>query len=83
MASQKRNSGIGLTGVLFVVFLVLKLTGNIDWSWWWITSPLWIPIALAISFMILFFFIFMIFLSLGFDFDVVKEKFESLVEKFR
>jgi len=28
--------------VLFIVFLVLKLTGNIDWSWWWVTSPLWI-----------------------------------------
>jgi hypothetical protein len=40
------NSGI-LT-VLFVVFLVLKLTGNIDWSWWWVTSPLWLPLALLL-----------------------------------
>ena len=47
MASKNSSSGIGLTGVLFVVFLVLKLTGNIDWSWWWVTSPLWIPLALA------------------------------------
>ena len=31
--------------VLFIVFLVLKLTGNIDWSWWWVTSPLWLPLA--------------------------------------
>ena len=29
--------------VLFIVFLVLKLTGTIDWSWWWVTSPLWLP----------------------------------------
>ena len=36
--------------ILFVVFLVLKLTGNIDWSWWWVTSPLWIPIVVAIGF---------------------------------
>ena len=36
-----------LTTVLFVVFLVLKLTGNIDWSWWWVTSPLWLPIVIA------------------------------------
>ena len=35
--------------ILFVVFLVLKLTGNIDWSWWWVTSPLWIPIAIVIG----------------------------------
>jgi hypothetical protein len=40
------NSGI-LT-ILFVVLLVLKLTGNIDWSWWWVTSPLWLPIAAAL-----------------------------------
>jgi hypothetical protein len=34
--------------ILFVVFLVLKLTGNIDWSWWWITSPLWLPVAILL-----------------------------------
>jgi len=41
--TTKFNSSI-LT-ILFVVLLVLKLTGNIDWSWWWVTSPLWIPVA--------------------------------------
>lgn len=39
--SNSSSGGIGLSGVLFVVFLTLKLTGNIDWSWWWVTSPLW------------------------------------------
>jgi hypothetical protein len=39
------NSGIGLPGLLTIVFLVLKLTGNIAWSWWWVFSPLWIPVA--------------------------------------
>jgi hypothetical protein len=34
--------------ILFVVFLVLKLTGNIDWSWWWVTSPLWLPVAILL-----------------------------------
>lgn len=46
---KNTSNGIGLPGVLFVVFLVLKLTGNIDWSWWWVTSPLWIPFALVLS----------------------------------
>ena len=36
-----RKHGIGLLTILFVVFLVLKLTGQIDWSWWWVTAPLW------------------------------------------
>lgn len=35
------TSGIGLAPILFVVFLVLKLTHTIDWSWWWVTAPLW------------------------------------------
>lgn len=41
--SQASEGGIGLCGVLFVVFLVLKLVGVIDWSWWWVTAPLWLP----------------------------------------
>lgn len=36
------NSGLGLSTVLFLIFLVLKLCNVIDWSWWWVTSPLWI-----------------------------------------
>lgn len=34
--------------ILFVVFLVLKLTHIINWSWWWVTAPLWGSIALLI-----------------------------------
>lgn len=49
MADNKStSSGLGLGSVLFIVFLILKLTGNIDWSWWWVTSPLWIPITLGV-----------------------------------
>jgi hypothetical protein len=33
--------------IVFVVFLVLKLTQAIGWSWWWITSPLWIYAVLC------------------------------------
>lgn len=46
MASNQSSGGLGLGGVVFVVFLVLKLLDKIDWSWWWVTSPLWIPFAL-------------------------------------
>ena len=45
--------GIGLGGALFLVFLVLKLLGIIDWSWWWVTAPIWIPVILVILFFIL------------------------------
>jgi len=47
MANNNNSSnGLGFGTVLFLVFLVLKLTNYIDWSWWWVTAPLWIPILI-------------------------------------
>ena len=46
--SKNSSGGLGLGTILFLIFLVLKLTNYIDWSWWWVTSPLWIPIAFII-----------------------------------
>lgn len=34
--------------MLLVAFVVLKLCGVIDWSWWWVLSPLWIPLGFVI-----------------------------------
>ena len=48
MKTERSNNGIGLCGVLFVVFLVLKLTHVVGWSWWWITAPLWIPVVITL-----------------------------------
>lgn len=53
MKKSTSSSGISLTTVLFLIFLILKLTGNIDWSWWWVTSPLWIPFLLIIPILFL------------------------------
>jgi hypothetical protein len=47
--SVRVSSGISLSGLTFIVFLVLKLCGVIDWSWWWVTAPLWGPFALLIA----------------------------------
>lgn len=44
----KVSGGISFAGLLAIVFIVLKLTKVIDWSWWWVTAPLWIPIGLSI-----------------------------------
>lgn len=53
MENQKvTGNGIGLGTVIFLIFLVLKLAGIgqvANWSWWWITSPLWIPILLGLA----------------------------------
>lgn len=50
----KGKEGIGFFGALFLVFLVLKLTAVITWSWWWVTAPLWGPFALLIGGLALF-----------------------------
>ena len=46
--SSSSSSGIGFSGLLTVLFVALKLTGYIDWSWWWVTAPLWIGIVVVI-----------------------------------
>ena len=49
---NKNNGGIGLCGLLTIVFIVLKLCKVISWSWLWVFSPIWFPLALAITFVI-------------------------------
>lgn len=41
------SSGISLCSLLTVAFVVLRLCKVIDWSWWWVLSPLWMPWAIA------------------------------------
>lgn len=45
--SKAAGGGIGFCGLLAIVFIVLKLTGVIGWSWVWVLSPLWIPLAIV------------------------------------
>lgn len=48
------KTGIGFTEVLTIIFVVLKLTKVITWSWLWVLSPIWISVLLWIFFLILF-----------------------------
>ena len=47
--SSSSSSGIGFCGLLTIVFVTLKLTGYIAWSWWWVLSPLWIGFAVLLG----------------------------------
>lgn len=51
MSEKSSGGGIGICTILFIVFLTLKLAevGAVkDWSWWWVTSPLWIPLLIVL-----------------------------------
>lgn len=58
MSSKTQKQAVNVTATfpfvtpLFLVLLVLKLTEVIDWSWWWITAPLWGSFALGIAFIV-------------------------------
>jgi hypothetical protein len=41
--------GIGTLGALGILFVCLKLTGHIGWSWWWVTAPFWAPTCLVLG----------------------------------
>ena len=46
--SNQQNCGGMVSSALGVAFVVLKLAGVIDWSWWWVTLPFWGPVAIAL-----------------------------------
>ncbi len=53
MSESKTSSsgGIGFVGLLTIVFIVLKLLNKIDWSRWWVISPIWISVGIVITFL--------------------------------
>lgn len=53
---QTTSSGLGIGTILFLIFLTLKLAeiGPVQyWSWWWVTSPLWIPLGIGVGIIII------------------------------
>lgn len=49
MSNSKSDGGLGFAGFLTLLFIGLKLTDVIDWSWWWVLSPIWITVGLAVG----------------------------------
>ncbi len=48
MSNNGKSGGMSLMSGMFLLFLGLKLGKVIDWSWWWVTSPLWGGVALIL-----------------------------------
>ena len=49
-SSSSSSGGISFTGALTVLFIGLKLTNVISWSWWWVLSPIWISVLIGLAF---------------------------------
>lgn len=52
---QENSGGVGFFGLLTIVFIVLKLIGVIDWSWFWVLSPVLLPIILVVGIAVIWF----------------------------
>lgn len=50
--NSSKSGGGGVLGLLGVAFVILKLTGVINWSWWWVTIPFWGGLAIALVILI-------------------------------
>jgi predicted tellurium resistance membrane protein TerC len=54
---QPKQPSINFISLLVLVFITLKLTGTINWSWWWVLSPIWVPVAFIVLLAIIYAFI--------------------------
>jgi hypothetical protein len=49
---SNKTSKFPFLGILALIFITLKLTGYITWSWWWVLAPIWLPITIVILFVV-------------------------------
>lgn len=53
MKKEKENFGISFLDLLLLLFIALKLIGIIEWSWWWVLSPVWVTLGFLFAALIL------------------------------
>lgn len=59
--TSSSSGGIGFVGLLTILFIGLKLTGYITWSWWWVLSPIWLSLLLWIAIGLVIFIFYLVF----------------------
>ena len=52
MSSDTKTASFPLLGILGLIFITLKLTGHITWSWLWVLSPFWLPLAIVLGILV-------------------------------
>ena len=53
-SSESKSGGVGFSSLLTVLFIGLKLTGYVSWSWWWVLAPIWAPLAIVLGILLIF-----------------------------
>lgn len=77
MSDKKTGCSVSLP-MITLILVILKLTGVIDWSWVWVTSPIWIPIALVLFILFVALGVVVILFAMGVDRDKIKEGLNKL-----
>ena len=77
MTNKKSGCSVSLP-MITLILVILKLTGVIDWSWVWVTSPIWIPIALVFFILAVALGVVLILFAMGVDRDKIKDGLNKL-----
>jgi hypothetical protein len=77
MSDKKTGCSVSLP-MITLILVILKLTGVIDWSWVWVTSPIWIPIALVLFILFVALGVVVILFAMGVDRDKIKDGLNKL-----
>lgn len=77
MSNKKSGCSVSLP-LVTLILVILKLTGVIDWSWVWVTSPIWIPIALVLFILFVALGVVVILFAMGVDRDKIKNGLNKL-----
>jgi uncharacterized membrane protein len=77
MSNKKSGCSVSLP-MITLILVILKLTGVIDWSWVWVTSPIWIPIALVLFILFVALGVVLILFAMGVDRDKIKDGLNKL-----
>ena len=77
MSNKKTGCSVSLP-LVTLILVILKLTGVINWSWVWVTSPIWIPIALVLFILFVALGVVLILFAMGVDRDKIKDGLNKL-----
>ena len=81
LREEMDNHGIAFIGTLTIIFIALKLLNKIDWSWFWILSPLWLPIIISFSVIALMFLSFFAYHLMGFTVSIISYLTKEIIKK--